>query len=216
MTDYRSFRLSKLNDPEFSHVKLLLFWPLYCLLFTFVERFYPVETYIPMHCALDDVIPFCEFFLIPYVFWFVFLIGMIVYLFFFDVPAFRRIMYFIMITYMVTIIIYLIFPTCQDLRPEVFPRDNVLTRFMADYYEFDTNTNVCPSIHVIGSVAVMLASFDTKRFSSFGWRTAFTIATILISVSTVFVKQHSVLDVLLAIPLCAIAYFVVYKLKGNK
>ena len=26
VTDYREFRLSKLNSPEFKHVKLLLFW----------------------------------------------------------------------------------------------------------------------------------------------------------------------------------------------
>ena len=26
--DYRQFRLRKLNTPEFSHIKLLLFWPI--------------------------------------------------------------------------------------------------------------------------------------------------------------------------------------------
>ena len=33
MTDYRQFRLSKLNDPTFSHLKLLLYWPIYGLVF---------------------------------------------------------------------------------------------------------------------------------------------------------------------------------------
>ena len=27
--DYRKFRLKYLNTPEFSHVKLLLFWPIF-------------------------------------------------------------------------------------------------------------------------------------------------------------------------------------------
>ena len=63
--DYRQFRFSKLNTPEFSHVWLLLYWPLFGLGFSYVERFYPVAHYIEMHCALDDLIPFNEWFLIP-------------------------------------------------------------------------------------------------------------------------------------------------------
>lgn len=81
--DYRQFRFSRLNTPEFSHVWLLLYWPLFGLGFSYVERFYPVAHYIEMHCALDDLIPFNEWFLIPYMFWFVYLIGAVAYTFFF-------------------------------------------------------------------------------------------------------------------------------------
>ena len=130
-TDFRRFRFSKLNTDEFRHLKLLIFWPIFGLFFTFVERFYNVGHYYSMHCPLDDMIPFCEWFLIPYLFWFVYLIGTIVYTFFFDVAAFKRMMYFIIITYSITMLIYLVFPTCQDLRPTQFARDNVLTRFVA-------------------------------------------------------------------------------------
>lgn len=143
-TDFRRFRFSKLNTDEFRHLKLLIFWPIFGLFFTFVERFYNVGHYYSMHCPLDDMIPFCEWFLIPYLFWFVYLIGTIVYTFFFDVTAFKRMMYFIIITYTITMLIYLVFPTCQDLRPTQFARDNILTRFVAWFYNFDTNTNVCP------------------------------------------------------------------------
>ena len=118
--DYRQFRFSKLNTPEFSHVWLLLYWPLFGLGFSYVERFYPVAHYINMHCALDDLIPFNEWFLIPYLFWFVYLIGAVAYTFFFDVPGFRRMMRFVMITYSVTLIIYFLFPTCQMLRCGIF------------------------------------------------------------------------------------------------
>lgn len=192
--DYRQFRFSRLNTPEFSHVWLLLYWPLFGLGFSYVERFYPVAQYINMHCALDDLIPFNEWFLIPYLFWFVYLIGAVAYTFFFDVPGFRRMMRFVMITYSVTLIIYFLFPTCQMLRPEVFPRDNALTRFIAGFYVFDTNTNVCPSLHVIASTA----------------------AAFFISISTVFMKQHSILDVAAAIPLCAIGYYFAYVRTSKK
>lgn len=203
-TDFRGFTLNKLNTEEYSHLKLLLYWPLYGLVFWFVERAYRPGAYIVMHCSLDNMIPFCEYFLIPYLFWFVYLTGSIAYTLFCDVPVFRKQMRFIIITYSVTMLIYLIFPTCQHLRPAVFARDNILTRFMAYFYAFDTDTNVCPSLHVIGSFAAMLALWETERFSSPAWRAANVVCCVLICVSTVFVKQHSVLDMLAALPLCMI------------
>lgn len=210
-TDLRRFRFSKLNTDEFRHLKLLIFWPIFGLFFTFVERFYNAGHYYSMHCPLDDMIPFCEWFLIPYLFWFVYLIGTIVYTFFFDVAAFKRMMYFIIITYSITMLIYLVFPTCQDLRPTQFARDNVLTRFVAWFYNFDTNTNVCPSIHVLGSVAAMLGLCDCRRLQNPKLKLLFILLCVLICISTVFMKQHSVLDVLAALPLCVIAYPICYK-----
>ena len=92
--DYRQFRFKKMNTPEFSHVKLLLFWPFFGLMFMFLERFQPERHYYVVHCALDDLIPFWEWALIPYLLWFVFLIGALIYTFFFDTRAFRRMMHF--------------------------------------------------------------------------------------------------------------------------
>ena len=92
--DYRQFRLRKLNTPDFSHIKLLLFWPVFGLAFLALERFRPHAAYHVMHCALDDAIPFSEWALIPYLLWFVYLIGALAYTFFQDVPAFRRMMRF--------------------------------------------------------------------------------------------------------------------------
>ena len=210
IVDYRKFRFSKLNTPEFQHLWYLLFWPLYGLGFMTVERLWIRDSYTPIHCALDDAIPFCEIFLIPYLFWFVFLVGVLVYTFFCDTAAFTRMMKFIIVSYTAAILIYILFPNCQELRPQVFRRDNFLTRFIAGFYEFDTNTNVCPSIHVIGSVAAMLAAWDSRHFNTPGWRAAFAVAAFLISVSTVFIKQHSVLDLAAAIPVCAAAYLFAY------
>lgn len=216
MVDYRKLRLRNLTSPDFRHLFLLLFWPVYGLCFLAVERLIPRGFYLPVWCPLDDVIPFCEWFLIPYLFWFLFLAGMHVYLLLFDVAAFRKMMYFIILTYGVTVIIYLICPTCQELRPEAFARDNILTRIMGYYYIMDTNTNVCPSLHVVGSMAVAFAAWDTKRFQTVFWRIAFMAMALLISVSTTFVKQHSAVDVLMAFILCAVAYLIVYVLPRRK
>ena len=107
--NYREFRIHKLNTPEFSHVRLLLYWPIFGLLFLFLERLQPQRNYYPVYCGLDDIIPFCEWALIPYLFWFVFLIGTLVYTFFVDVPAFRRMMYFVIVTYTITVLFYMFY-----------------------------------------------------------------------------------------------------------
>ena len=204
--DYRNFRFSKISTPEYNHLKLLLYWPVFLLCFLYVERLSSTAAYHPMHCALDDLIPFCEYFLIPYLFWFVYLVGMHVYTLLYDIDAFRLLMGFIIVSYSLSMVIYLLFPTCQELRPVEFPRDNPFTRFLYYFYQFDTNTNVCPSLHVVGSVAVWLTSRRISRFQTMGWRVAFGVAAILICLSTMFLKQHSVLDVLAAIPICLVAY----------
>ena len=209
--DYRKLRLNNISTDEFKHLKMLLFWPMFGLLFLFVERFYQVDNYYPMYCKLDDLIPFCEWFLIPYLFWFVFLVGMHLYTLLYDIDTFNRMMKYIIITYSAAIIIYLIFPTRQELRPVSFERDNILTRFIAEFYQFDTNTNVCPSIHVIGSLAVMEAALWSKQISSKGIKAAFVVMAVLICLSTVFMKQHSIIDLLAALPICFIAHFLCYR-----
>lgn len=216
MVDYRKLRFNNINSNEFKHLKLLLFWPVFGLLFLFVERFYRVDSYFPMYCGLDDLIPFCEWFLIPYMFWFIYLVGMHLFTLLYDTDTFSRMMKYIMLTYSSAMIIYFIFPTCQELRPITFERDNILTQFIAGFYQFDTNTNVCPSIHVMGSLAVMEAALYSKVISSKWWKAAFVIVAILICLSTVFMKQHSILDLFAALPFCAVAHFLFFKRKEVK
>lgn len=211
IVDYRKLRISNISTDEYNHLKLLLFWPIFGILFLFVERFYQVDYYYPVYCSFDDLIPFCEWFLIPYLFWFVFLVGMHVYTMLYDVDAFRRMMKYIIITYSAAILIYFIFPTCQELRPAQFERDNILTRFINGFYQFDTNSNVCPSIHVIGSLAVMEAALWSKQIQSRGIKAAFVIVAVLICLSTVFMKQHSIIDLFAALPICFIAHFLCYR-----
>lgn len=209
--DYSKFRFSKLNTDEFRHLYYLLFWPIFGLFFMFVEFDVIPRTYYVVHCALDDVIPFCEVFLIPYMFWFVFLVGAVMYTGLFDIPTFKKMMKFFIITYGITMLVYFIWPTAQELRPASFERNNLLVRFIKDFYEFDTNTNVCPSLHVVGSFAAMYGFWHTKRFSTRGWHIALAVINFLICISTVFMKQHSILDIPPAILICAIAYPICFK-----
>ena len=214
--DYRKFRLNKLDSPAFSHIKLLLYWPFFGVLFLFLERLQPERSYYAVHCVLDDFIPFCEWSLIPYLFWFAFLIGTLVYCFFCDIRAFRRMMYFVMVTYSITMIIYILFPTCQNLRPTSFSHNNLLIWIVQRFYAFDTNTNVFPSLHVVGSFSAMFAIWDSKKLQRRSWKIFAAVATFSISLSTVFMKQHSILDVAGALPICALGWQLCYKKRPNR
>ena len=216
MLDVRHFRLKKLITPQYSHLLWLLFWPTFMVVFTLLERFYHPSVWHPMECAWDAAIPFCEWFVFPYLFWFLYVGGMIAFTAFYDPPAMRKLMRYITVTYAIALLVYFLYPNCQQLRPAEFLRENLLTAFMARFYRFDTNTNVCPSLHVIGSVAVLVSAWDQPRFRALPWRIAFLAVTALICASTVFLKQHSLVDVLAALPVCALAIPLCYRKKAIK
>lgn len=212
MVSYRGFTMKKLFTPEFSYLLLLIFWPLHGLVFGILEGL--SRDYHVIHCALDDMIPFCEYFVVPYIFWFIFLAGMVFYSLLWDIPAFKKYMWFTIISYGMTLLIYIIYPSQQLLRPATFSHENLFTQLVSRLYACDTNTNVCPSLHVTGTLAVVLAAWDSKKFHTRGWRTAFCAAAVLIIASTVFLKQHSALDIFWSFLLCAVIYLVVFRLCG--
>ena len=214
MVNYKNLRPWNLNSPEYRHLLLLIYWPVYGLTFWLLERGLTL-TYHPVEVAFDAKIPFCEFFVFPYYFWFAFLFGIHVYTGLYDIPAFKKLMYFIMITYTVTTVIYIVYPTCQNLRPTEFARDNFCVDIVKALYNFDTNTNVCPSLHVIGSFAVLFTTWNCKKLRSFKFQAVLVPLTVLISISTVFLKQHSIIDIYAALILCAVAYPFAYLLPGR-
>ncbi len=209
VVDYRQFRLSKLKDPQFSHLLLLLSWVGYFTLYVLTEHLIPAERCTPVHIWLDDRIPFCEYFLIPYVFWYALVAGSLGYFLFYNVDSFKRLQIYIIITQIAAMTIYILFPTRQDLRPEEFLRDNVLTRCIAFLYQFDTNTGVCPSLHVAYSLGIA-SVWLKERDASVWWKVFVVIAVILICLSTMFIKQHSALDFFAALPICLLAEILVY------
>lgn len=202
--DYSGFSLRRLNEPRFKHLKLLAGWIFYFAMYFITENLIPPESCHPMHCALDDLIPFNEVFVIFYVGWYVLVVGALLYTMFTDTQNFSRVQTYIFITQVFAMTIYVMWPSRQDLRPEVFPRENALTALMAFIYSFDTNTGVCPSLHVAYSMGILSTALRDKNFP--GWGKALLIVLVaLICCAVCFVKQHSALDVIGALPICIMA-----------
>lgn len=210
VVNYKELTPSKLTTPQFSHLLLLLGWVVYFALYFITENLIPRENCYVVHSWLDDVIPFCEIFVIPYVFWYALIVISLGYFALYNVDSFKKLQIFIMITQGVAMAIYIAFPNMQDLRPVEFARDNLLTRLVGVLYAFDTDTNVCPSLHVAYSIGIASVWLKEKGVKLW-WKLFVLITVILICLSTAFIKQHSILDAFAAIPVCVLAELVVYR-----
>ena len=209
VVDYREFRLSRLKEPRFYHLLYLLGWVGYFTLYFITENLIPREKCYPVHSPLDDMIPFCEYFVIAYVGWYVLIVASLLYFMLYNPDNFKNLMKFIIVTQVVAMAIYIIFPNRQDLRPEMFPRENIFTWILQIIYSFDTSTNVCPSLHVAYSVGI--ASTWLKEKGASKWTKSFvTVFCFFVCISVVFVKQHSVVDIFAAIPVCVLAEWITF------
>ena len=208
--------MERKNENKIPPVWLLLFWPAYLMRYFLIESLNPVQTYYRVWVPLDDRIPFCEWFLIPYVLWYGAIVGLHLYMLAYDVENFRRYTCYLLVTALLGTAIFLLFPTCQDLRPEMFPRENLLTKAVALLYRVDTNTNVLPSEHVTGAIGLVLGAWHTKKLRRPRIMVTIGLFSLLVSLSTLFLKQHSVLDLLAALPVAAVAYYAAWGRGGWK
>ena len=210
VVDYRTFRLRKINQPEFSHLKLLLGWLVYFAFYFLTENLIPVERCHLIHSPLDELIPFNEFFFIPYCFWYLLIVISLGYFALYNIANFRNLQIYIIITQVVAMTVYILYPSYQDLRPTEFVRDNFFTHLAALIYRADTPTGVCPSLHVAYSLGIGSCWLKEKQAGKL-WKAFVVFSVITISLSTAVVKQHSVIDIAAALPLGLLAEILVFK-----
>ena len=213
--DYSCFKLKRIKEPQYRHFLWLLFWPIYWLRYPLIELFNPAAEYKLIQCFLDNLIPFNELFLIPYMLWMPGMLLMCVYALRHDTELFMKYSKFLTIAMSISSVCFLVYPSCQNLRPTIFPRDNFLTDCVKLLYAVDTSTNVFPSEHVIGSIAVWLTAMNSRKLRNSSWIMFISLFSIITCLSTVFLKQHSVLDAVAAVPVCAVAYYLSF-IKSTK
>ena len=209
VVDYSTFKLSKINEPQFRHLLFLLGWVGYFILYFLTENLIPEERCYPVHCFLDDIVPFCEYFVIPYVGWYLLIVGSLIYFMLYNPDNFTNMMKFIIVTQIVAMIIYILFPNRQDLRPVEFIRDNIFTDIVTLLYTADTSTNVCPSLHVAYSVGIA-STWLKEKSASIRCKVLITAFCFLVCISVAFVKQHSVVDIFAALPVCLMAEWIAF------
>lgn len=194
---------------------IFIYMPWFMTLEKIFNSDYP-ELHI-INVPLDNVIPFCEFFIIPYMLWFFYVMGACIYMFLKGTDSeFLKFALSLVIGMSLALTICMIYPNGLTLRPDYIP-DNFCGKIITILYSTDTSTNVFPSIHVYNSLAVNFALLKCKALKGHTViKTLSTILCIAICLSTVFLKQHSVVDVLGGILLFILLYIFIYVIDYKK
>ena len=111
----------------------------------------------------------------------------------------------------VFLIVSFFYPNGHYLRPATFERDNIFVEIVKQLYSTDTATNLFPSIHVYNSIVVNFSVWHAANFKEKkAVRYASALLMISIVLSTVFLKQHSVFDLITGVVLATVVYRLVY------
>lgn len=155
-----------------------------------------------IHCALDDFIPFVPAFIVPYILWYAY-VPLVLALVCFGAPEyFRRQCAVFLGGALFCILIFVLFPSAVDFRPEALG-GGLFNRICRMIFESDRPVNVFPSLHCYEALCVHLTAFSvTSLRKKTALRAVSAVMMTLICMSTVLVKQHSVLDVFAG---CAVA-----------
>lgn len=189
----------------------LLYIPVYMFWFTSLEKWTDRNWHI-LHCGLDDITPFMDLFIVPYYIWFAFVAFFVIWFYFKASKEDCVKLYSSLVLGMtLTLIIYTVWPNAIHLRPAEIKGNSIFASMVKKIWSIDTDTNVCPSLHVLNTLVIMVAIQKCEKFK--GRLTAkilLSILSILICLSTVFLKQHSWLDVFAAFAMLIFLYLVVY------
>lgn len=203
--------MKKIYEKYRHAIPLIVYGIIYMSWFNHLETM-TGRTYTVIHMAIDNKIPFCEIFVIPYFLWFAYIAWIVVYLFFKNKEDYYKACTFLFTGMTVFLLVSTFFPNIQYLRPIHMPRENMFTDLVSFLYSIDTSTNLWPSIHVYNSLGVFFAVMHNKTLSSkklvkLG---SFVLSTLII-LSTMFLKQHSMFDVMTAFIMAAVVYTIVYR-----
>lgn len=201
---------------KYGHAWILSYFAIYLACFCYLEQTVQKKFHIITY-PIDLAIPFCEYFIIPYMLWFVYVAFGVGYFFFRNKQDYYKLCVFLFSGMTVFLFVSAVYPNGHYLRPSEFAHDNWCTKMVEWLYETDTSTNLFPSIHVYNSLGIHIAlkrsmCFEHKKIS----KAASCILCWLIILSTMFLKQHSVFDVLTAFGMAAVMYYFVYSQSYQK
>ena len=208
-----------LKPEQLKHLlPLLAYMMIYLLWWSHLEDKVTTQFRV-IHMSIDDHIPFCELFIVPYLMWFGYVSVTVMLLFFLDDAKkdYYRCLCFLFTGMTLFLIISTIMPNGHELRPAVMPRDNMFTRMIAALGRTDTPTNLWPSIHVYNSLGAHFAIMKSKAFEKHHLLQIFSLLlSVSIILSTVFIKQHSMFDVLTALALATVMFVIVYGRRNSE
>ena len=195
---------------------MAVYMVIYMPVFFWVESLEPANGFHIIHTAIDDMIPVVEAFIIPYALWLPYLVGGMIAIAIKSRRISRKTSYMLMTGMSLFIVISIVYPNALELRAAIPGRENIFIDMISYLHSIDTPTDVLPSLHVYDAIVVaggLHLAYPEKKILL----AASDLLTLLIILSTVFIKQHSIIDVIagivLFIPVFIIICFVIKPLK---
>ncbi|ALC90372.1 phosphoesterase [Bacillus sp. FJAT-18017] len=188
------------------YLLFLLVIPVLGLIYQFLNT-HPTDA-VQISTALDGYIPFLPIFIIPYILWYAYVFLYLVYFCFKDTKVYLKTIILIVVGELICFAIYFFFQTTVP-RPQV-QGDGILIDLVKLIYLNDRPFNCFPSIHVLTTFAIMLGSLHIKE------KHPVTILFIhilgsLIIISTLFVKQHVIPDMIGSMFLVTFLYGILFE-----
>lgn len=195
---------------RYRYLLLQAYWLIYLPWFAFLENTVTRHFHV-IHMDLDDRIPFIAVFAVPYFLWFGYVAVAFTYTYLHNKPEYLRACAFLFTGMTIFLLVSTIYPNGHYMRYSVTLGDGIFDRLVRWLWATDTATNLFPSIHVYNSIGAHIALTrceslrDNKpvKYGSF-------ILMCSIILATVFIKQHSVFDVMTALLMALVLYPVAY------
>lgn len=188
------------------YLKLMLIFPLLHIVYKLLNT--PHGKIHNLSTAFDVSLPFVKVFIIPYITWYIFTYIVFIYIYQKDKKIYLR----TIITYAACLVVsYLIFYFFQTTvpRPSLVGND-IFTNLVRLVYKFDKPFNCFPSIHVLSCYLIIKSIKLLKTQDNF-IKSLICFICALIILSTLFVKQHVLLDILCAILLVEVVKKPIFK-----
>ena len=144
--------------------------------------------------ALDYRIPLIKYFVIPYYAWYLLIFFSFIYIYIKDNEEFYSFVKCMILTMVTALMIFVFFQT-SVVRPIIIDSD-FFSNLIKDIYARDNPINCCPSLHV--SITLVCSIWINKVSENKYLKGTVFILGILIILSTLFIKQHVIMDVVVA------------------
>lgn len=184
---------------------IIIIFGLNALIYFLIKLF--INDYNLIGSKIDDLIPFNMYFIYIYTLWYPIEIINLYFIYKNNINIYKKTITTLFVAIIISDIILILYPTTVN-RP-IIANYNSITSFMT-YIVFmcDTPVNCLPSLHSLICSIMILANINIK----YKFKYIFIILNILIIISTLLTKQHVIYDVILAMMIANITYFLLSKL----
>ena len=201
----------KITNKELLKIILLILSTIFVeIVFYYIGDSFGYRAHLLIPSIVDNFIVQNNHFVYFYIYWYVMLIKVPLVLALKDNSRFKKYINSVYVSLIIGLLTFIIYPTIMD-RP-ILIVNNLSDKILSIVHIFSTPTKCVPSMHVVLCTLFIMGTTSSKQLSK-TYKIIINIISILIILSTLFVKQHLFIDVITGIIVGIISWLIGSKLK---